>query len=925
MDKTKIFEAAGKFASKGQLDKAAKEYQRILEEDPKDVRALQKLAEIYQKTGKPREATDLMLQVADGYTEQGFFLKAVAVYKQILKVGNDRIEVNQKLAQLYQQLGLVGDATQQYQLVANHFDRQGNIKESLAALRRMVELDPDNVASQVKLGELYARERMIPEAVAELRKAAVYLKQNNRHDDYLRVLDRIGQIAADDAQTARELAQNYLALGDTKRALAKLQICFKQNPKDIETLHLLARAFIALDQEPKAVSVYRELARVHEERGETNDYRQALERILEISPEDPDAATALRELNARVGPPSVLAPPPPRAIPSAASAREPARPAAPAQPRVRQQRPLGPNVPPNVVKILTETDVYLKYGLVVKAADHVRGALIEAPDCIEAHEKALLVYERQNKQEDVTRELVRLVELSRDRNDRDRLNEYTQELGQRDPDHPLVLAAAAAADLPAIDDDVVIETDDEEGVIVVQPEDLDEGIEISTEATVPPPAPPVRERTIAPWDRIVEDEEAILIEGDASEPSGAPAYRNGIDLGDEDSLGAAIDRATGAHSRVTNGLASFGSESDDEAVVVPDDDLPPMPDSDEVVTSSVEVSAAHTFLAEGRSSGQLDALPALEALPLEESLEEVPEAAIADESSPPFDQEDAEDDFAEEFAEAEFLVQQGLEDDARNVLEGILLAAPDHWKSVDLLNRLNGTEQPAEADSPFEEAPETASEAPGEAGFNLAGELADEFDKMIDARVTPPPESAHSVKDVLAEFKQRLSATVSAEDSQTHYDLGIAYKEMGLYDEAIHEFEVALQGRGRMRVIDCLTMLGVCRLEKGDVQGALGHFEQALKTPGLTLEASKEAHYEIGHCQELLGEERSALDHYARVYKADSHFRDVKVRVARLSQKLRGAASGSHAAVGNGVGTPAAKESAENTGPRGTRGKIGYI
>ena len=63
MDKTKVFEAAGKFAAKGQLDKAAKEYQRILEEDPKDVRALQKLAEIFQKANKNKEATDLMLRV----------------------------------------------------------------------------------------------------------------------------------------------------------------------------------------------------------------------------------------------------------------------------------------------------------------------------------------------------------------------------------------------------------------------------------------------------------------------------------------------------------------------------------------------------------------------------------------------------------------------------------------------------------------------------------------------------------------------------------------------------------------------------------------------------------------------------------------------------------------------------------------------
>ena len=182
---------------------------------------------------------------------------------------------------------------------------------------------------------------------------------------------------------------------------------------------------------------------------------------------------------------------------------------------------------------------------------------------------------------------------------------------------------------------------------------------------------------------------------------------------------------------------------------------------------------------------------------------------------------------------------------------------------------------------------------------------------------------------------------MSAEDSQTHFDLGIAYKEMGLIDDAISEFEIALDGRGRRRVVDCLTMLGVLRLEKGDPRAALVHFEQVLKTPGLTLEASKEAHFEIGHCHELLEEDREAYDHYSRVYKADQGFRDVKVRMGRLKDKLGKtsppplngvvARNGVHGKGANGVSSPegeteaAVPAPAENSGPRGGRGKIGYI
>src|ERR1700704_7108376 len=121
MDKNKIIESATKLISKGAFDKAVKEYQRVLEFDPDDVRVLQKLAELYQKMNRKAEAADCFEKVAKTYSAQGFYLKAVALYKQVLKV-IDRVEVSVRLAELYQQLGLVGDATKEWQAGAAHHD-----------------------------------------------------------------------------------------------------------------------------------------------------------------------------------------------------------------------------------------------------------------------------------------------------------------------------------------------------------------------------------------------------------------------------------------------------------------------------------------------------------------------------------------------------------------------------------------------------------------------------------------------------------------------------------------------------------------------------------------------------------------------------------------------------------------------------------
>lgn len=106
INKNKVIAAAQKYVQKGQLDKAIKEYRRIVEAEPGDVRTWLKIGDLQAKKGSAPEATDTYLRVANHYSEQGFYLKAVAVYKQVLLLQPRFVEVHLKLAALYQQLGL---------------------------------------------------------------------------------------------------------------------------------------------------------------------------------------------------------------------------------------------------------------------------------------------------------------------------------------------------------------------------------------------------------------------------------------------------------------------------------------------------------------------------------------------------------------------------------------------------------------------------------------------------------------------------------------------------------------------------------------------------------------------------------------------------------------------------------------------------
>src|SRR5712664_80400 len=427
MDKNKSIESAAKLIAKGSFDKAVKEYQRILEVDPDDVRVLQKLAELYQKMNRKAEEADCFEKVALTYSQQCFYLKAFSLYKQVLKV-IDRVEVSIRLAELYQQLGLVGDATKEWQNVAAHYEKAGDTKASLDTLKKLVDLDPDNVAARIRLGEQYARQDNPIEAVAELRRAAQYLQRNGRQDDYLRVAERISHLDQNDVPLAKELAEQYLSRGDSKRALAKLQICFKANPRELGTLQMLARAFQDLGQVSKTVSVLKELGRVHLDAGRADEARKIWTQAQELAPDDAEVRASLKSMGsgdaqrskapepargtpprsapapaARAAPPSqprAAAPPPPARtppapVPAARPARSPTTPIMGARPPAASLQAAGAGSASmsisQVPKLLKETEVYVKYSLNDKATEHLRRIFAVDPDNIDAHEKAKAV------------------------------------------------------------------------------------------------------------------------------------------------------------------------------------------------------------------------------------------------------------------------------------------------------------------------------------------------------------------------------------------------------------------------------------------------------------------------------------------------------------------------------------------------------
>jgi len=187
---------------------------------------------------------------------------------------------------------------------------------------------------------------------------------------------------------------------------------------------------------------------------------------------------------------------------------------------------------------------------------------------------------------------------------------------------------------------------------------------------------------------------------------------------------------------------------------------------------------------------------------------------------------------------------------------------------------------PAAASDPPELEMEYQELVPGDEGFDFAEKLAEELAEV--AEIAPIDEGAQmiDVETVSEQFKRGVAEQVSEDDSDTHFDLGIAYKEMGLLPDARREFQVAM-GDPRRRCL-CWTMIGLIYMEEGQPHDAIEAFQSGLESPEQTPAETIGLHYEIGMACEAAGLTDQARLHYEFVFKREPQFREVGQRLRRL-------------------------------------------
>jgi tetratricopeptide (TPR) repeat protein len=188
---------------------------------------------------------------------------------------------------------------------------------------------------------------------------------------------------------------------------------------------------------------------------------------------------------------------------------------------------------------------------------------------------------------------------------------------------------------------------------------------------------------------------------------------------------------------------------------------------------------------------------------------------------------------------------------------------------------------------------------------SFLSELATEFDEVVAASPATNPATSAPVSEPVAaraaghagplaevfeEFRAELGEMgAEKEDLETHYNLGIAYREMGLLEEAIGEFQKVAKaidkGQSFHYAMQCCTLLGLAFMEKGQPGIAAIWYERALHTPGLDQESILALRYDLGVAQQQAGEEAAALESFSQVYATNIDYRDVAERIAALGKR----------------------------------------
>jgi len=931
-NKSKALESALKFLNQGKVAQAIGEYQQILRHDPKDQATLMTVGDLFARQGDMTQAVEYFERLAQVYLSDGFNSKAIAIYKKIAKLAPAELAPLERLADLYVQQGVLSEARPLFLQIAEAHLKTNHAPKAVEVLQRLLDVEPENPRVQMRLAELYnvmgqkkeaaqtyfnyaqrlyergetdEAEKLIERglsleptnAAATLLKAKI-LAGENKNDQAIAILehhpeaDAGGEVtnllvdielaanefgkAADrgrkqllrgssnygllvkvaesmmDASRAKEagplineLREPLIEASEHDKFVKLLNALIEKLPDDTEPLETLAD-FSRHSSDPFQLSSA--LSKLTDLYADAGDYARAEERLRELIDKnkgDERLIARLDELKARSAGKATKAakPAPAPKVEEVISREEP--PAAetsvgaPSEvPAAARDESLDEETQRYVAQALTDVDLFSSYGLTQKATQLLETVLQRAPRHTPTLERLLDLYLGAGN-ERRTAELASMLEqIHRERGDTVNTERFTElrlrfQKAAGLSEDELPSAPAAQAPAPA-EPPAVVEAASATPVAEVAPSAAPAAVEFEIPLT--PFEPPAAEPAQA----------AVAPPAAPAAPAEPQAAATEVDLSDEW-----------------------------EAMVQEVAETP--------AAASAEPAASEPAPAEVETVAQGETAPAAEAQPFgipapEPVAEQAPEPTFEFDEEPAKEAPAAAEPAASE--ETEFELELAPEPTAAQAKSGP--ATTEDFLS-ELAAEIEGMETPAP--KPAAAAPKKpAAPAPvAKAAPPLAPPAAEPVAEVTAANL-------NELAEVFQEFRSELGEMGADEDEdlETHYNLGIAYREMGLLDEAIGEFQKVAKavqtGKPFAYAMNCATLLALSFMDKNEPKIAAMWYERALEMEGLDQESVLALRYDLGVALDMAGDADAALESFRQVYAMNIDYRDVSDRIAALQK-----------------------------------------
>ncbi len=938
-DVAKLKKKAAELELKKQFDKALAVYAEILESFESsdlevDVALFNRVGDLHLKQGNVADAVDCYEKAVDHYVETGFYNNAIALCNKILRSSPGRASIYYKLGKISAHKGFKSDAKANFLEYADRMQKSGKTTEAFRALKEFADLCPDQDDIRLMLADQLTKQNRRDEAVEQLQLLYERYKQEGRETEAqatiarMKAIDPAAEPRAPDSAPRRPTGDLvFLDLNDSAAASRKSSVAKRAT----QGLDLLATG--EQDEIPSrsaAPSATAPAARP-----------PAVSPPAVSPPAAPPAASPRTAApTAPFSPPArgPQKPPPPVDGLTFLDVDEPpaARPAAPVSPPASAAPAVPPTPPPAVSESLPDIldtpdiepavlDGVTRTDEIVRMDTDQQPGLLEGLQTTGFDDGSGVV----NSGSALDLEPTSFGSNTDIGGGGDGLLDFDIMPGSGfgEPETAPLARPTPDAGVPLLDVDLPQGADT---APAAAGGDLDfverEDVDLSPPRGAKPAAPPVDDLPLMDFDLPVAAESTSGVRGSHAEPELEMLELTEPEIEEEEeSVPSAAER------HVPEGADTPGNSLEVGARMAPSDDLTSHP-STVMAAQSVELlqamadadpddhgvrrRLAEAMLDAGDRDGGLRELEA--AMIGAERGEDLDSAAsLADEivrlnpSSVRHHQKRVEYAFRlnergrliDAYLElADALFRAGQVEKSRAIYQRVLDLAPDDVRAQAALESFPAAEASAPAAAPPPRVPAaragaSATRSPASPttrpqiqvaadddfvnlGDWLRGDEGQKSTRMVVPEQEPTGDEEADFQDMLRKFKQGIAENVDEEDHQSHYDLGVAYKEMGLVDEAIAEFQKAL--RAPSNRVPTYEALGACFIEKEQYQMAAAILARALNEKGVSDDNLVGVLYLLGRCAEERGQHDAALEYYQRVFVVDIQFRDIGERMAAV-------------------------------------------